>query len=336
MSWITSGDYAPDFQRRASVLRIAALWATILVLIPNAYGGDTKHIFEFGISFPKETMAEPFTGRVIIFLSKYASEPRYCDRYIDRAAFIGADFSRIPPGQCMWIADTNAVAYPVLPSEMERGQYFVQAVLDLGLSALRPGRSPGNLYSDPVAVRFGKEGECVRLVCKNRIEEEIKESDWSKLVRIQSPRLTAFHGKPVFVRGKVHLPEAWRKEPERRFPLVLLIPGAGFTLEDTDAQTGPSNRFPEEPAVVLWLEAYGPAGEGEFANSSNNGPWGEALVKELIPEVERRFRCFGHREARLIIGHSAGGGATLRLMLNYPDFFGYASASSPSPAPSVI
>jgi hypothetical protein len=231
----------------------------------------------------------------------------------------------------MWIADSNAVSYPVLPSEMEGGQYYVQAVLDLALSALAPGKSPGNLYSDPVSLRFGKTGECVRLVCQHRIEREIKESNWSKLVKLQSPRLSNFHGKPVFIQGKVHLPEAWQKEPERHFPLVLFIPGSGFSLDDTYWQTGPSKLFPEEPAVILWLEAFGPDGHGEFANSRNNGPWGEALVQEFIPEVERRFRCFGQREARMIRGHSAGGGATLRLMLNYPNFFGYGWASSPSP-----
>jgi Putative esterase len=297
----------------------------------NLHAGESKHVFEFGVTFPKETMAEAFTGRVIIFLSKIDREPRYSDRWIDRVALIAADFSRIPPGQCMWIADSNAVSCPVLPSEMERGQYFVQAVLDLGLSALPPGRSPGNLYSDPASIRFGNVGERVRLVCQHRIEQEIKESAWSKLVRIPSPRLSAFHGKPMFIQGKVHLPQAWQTEPERRFPLLLFIPGAGFTLENTSWQTEPSKASPEEPAVVLWLEAFGPDGQGEFANSRNNGPWGEALVQELIPEVERRFRCFGHREARVIRGHSGGGGATLRLMLTYPDFFGYGSASSPSP-----
>jgi len=231
----------------------------------------------------------------------------------------------------MLINDSNAVSYPVLPSDMERGQYFVQAVLDLGLSALTPAKSPGNLYSDPVSVRLGNAGENVKLVCQHRIEYEVKDSAWSKLVRIQSPRLTAFHGKPVFIQGKVHLPEMWQREPERRFPLVLFIPGSGFNLEDTSWQTGPSQLFPEEPAVALWLEAYGPDEHGAFANSRNTGPWGEALVMEFIPEVEQRFRCFGHREARLIRGHSAGGAATVGLMLDYPDFFGFGWASAPGP-----
>lgn len=307
------------------------LLGAVLFFICHANGGETKHVFEFGLTFPKETMAERFTGRVVIFLSKYSREPRFSDDWLSRVSVISAKFSGIAPGERMWIVDTNAVSYPVLPSEMERGSYFVQAVLDLGLSALPPGRSPGNLYSDPVPLAFGSAGEPVTLVCNRRVERVIKESAWSKLVRVESPRLTAFHGKPVFVQGKVHLPEAWEKEPNRQFPLVLFIPGSGFSLEDHNRQSGPSKLFPEEPAVVLWLEAYGPDGHGEFANSRNYGPWGEALVNEFIPEVERRFRCFGHREARIIRGHSAGGGTTLRLMLNYPDFFGYAWASSPSP-----
>jgi hypothetical protein len=219
-------------------------WSSIRDSVSNLYAGEIQHVFEFGITFPKEAMAEAFSGRVVIFLSKYARQPRFSDDWISRVALIGADFTRIAPGQCMWIADSNAVSYPVLPSEMERGQYFVQAVLDVGLSALPPGRSPGNLYSDPVSIQFGKTGECVRLECKHRIDRDIKESAWSKLVRIQSARLSTFHDKPVFIQGKVHLPEAWQKETERRFPLVLFIPGAGFSLDDTRWQNGAASHWP--------------------------------------------------------------------------------------------
>jgi len=148
MSCETSGHDTPGFQRCILLLCAVVGWSSIPVFLSNAEAGETKHVFEFGVTFPRETMAETFTGRVVIFLSKYDREPRYSDDWLSRVAAIAAEFSRIAPGQCMWIADSNAVSYPVLPSEMERGQSFVQAVLDLGLSALPPGRSPGNLYSD--------------------------------------------------------------------------------------------------------------------------------------------------------------------------------------------
>jgi len=322
-----------------SKLNKFAQWLFVVIFVGSlvaspslqTHAGEAQHTFEFGVSFPKGAKPDAFSGRVLIFLSKYNREPRFSDDWINRMALIGADFLHVQPGQCMFISHSNAVSYPVPPSEMECGQYFVQAVIDLGLSALPPGRSPGNLYSDSIAVRFGQGGDPVKLVCTHRIDLQIKESAWSKLVRMESPRLSKFHGKPVFIQGKVQLPEAWQKEPERRFPLVLFVPGSGFSLEDTSRQTGPVKLFPEEPSVLLWLEAFGADAHGEFANSRNNGPWGEALVQEFIPEIERRFRCFGHREARLIRGHSAGGGAALRLVLNYPSFFGYAWASAPSP-----
>jgi len=65
-----------------------------------------------------------------------------------------------------------------------------------------------------------------------------------------------------------------------------------------------------------------------YANSDNNGPWGDALVKELIPEVERKFRCNGFRALN---GHSSGGWTVLWLQTHYPETFNVCWSSSPDP-----
>jgi enterochelin esterase-like enzyme len=43
---------------------------------------------------------------------------------------------------------------------------------------------------------------------------------------------------------------------------------------------------------MIWvlLDESSPTGTHEFADSVNNGPWGEALTTELIPELERTYR----------------------------------------------
>ncbi len=132
---------------------------------------------------------------------------------------------------------------------------------------------------------------------------------WPRRARVGDTGLDCSNASPPTEASHLTSRLAWNSDLRE----LKFIPGSGFSLEDTSRQTCPSKLFPEEPAVVLWLEAFGPDGHGEFANSRNNGPWGEALVHELIPEVERRFRCFGQREARLVRGHSAGGGTVLSM-----------------------
>jgi enterochelin esterase-like enzyme len=57
-------------------------------------------------------------------------------------------------------------------------------------------------------------------------------------------------------------------------------------------------------------------------------PGGDALIKELIPEVEKTYRCDG---ARLLYGHSSGGWAVLWLQTHYPKVFDGCWSSSPDP-----
>ena len=57
-------------------------------------------------------------------------------------------------------------------------------------------------------------------------------------------------------------------------------------------------------------------------NSANNGPYGDAILTELIPEVESRFRIIAEPYARVLTGGSTGGWESLALQVYHPDFFG--------------
>ena len=66
-------------------------------------------------------------------------------------------------------------------------------------------------------------------------------------------------------------------------------------------------------------------------NSVNVGPYGDAIIQELIPEVERRFRTIPEPWARWLDGGSTGGWESLALQLFYPDFFGGVWSYCPDP-----
>ena len=66
-------------------------------------------------------------------------------------------------------------------------------------------------------------------------------------------------------------------------------------------------------------------------NSANNGPYGDAIMQELIPEVENRFRIIRKPYARVLTGGSTGGWESLSLQIHHPDFFGGTWTFYPDP-----
>jgi hypothetical protein len=64
-------------------------------------------------------------------------------------------------------------------------------------------------------------------------------------------------------------------------------------------------------------------------NSVNVGPFGDAIMQELVPEVEKRFRVIKEPYARVLSGGSTGGWESLALQIFHPDFFGGTWSSCP-------
>jgi len=85
------------------------------------------------------------------------------------------------------------------------------------------------------------------------------------------------------------------------------------------------------PLLLLQLDGAGPCGDPYQVNSANNGPYGDALVQELIPFVEANYRAVGQPRARFLSGSSTGGWVSLALQVFYPDFFNGAWSSCPDP-----
>jgi S-formylglutathione hydrolase FrmB len=86
--------------------------------------------------------------------------------------------------------------------------------------------------------------------------------------------------------------------------------------------------------LMIWvlLDESSATGTHEFADGVNNGPWGEALTAELIPDLERRWRMDARAGGRFLNGHSSGGWATLWLQTRYPAIFGGTWSTSPDPS----
>lgn len=151
---------------------------------------------------------------------------------------------------------------------------------------------------------------------------------------VASPMLSTFRGAPTEIRAQVLLPRSYRDSSERRYPVIFWVHGfggnyrfnAGSIERWNDATQAAGTEF-----LVVALDGSIDTGHHEFANSANNGPWGDALVREFVPALDKKFRTVSKPGERFLAGHSSGGWAVLWLQVNYPDAFGGEWSLAPDP-----
>lgn len=288
--------------------------------------GSTGFAQQFKVSYTATAFKGPFSGHVILYLSKTKKEPR---AELDEPCY-GIIVNNVKPGEQI-VFDDKAIFYPSPLTRLDRGTYYIQAVWDRDLGGRQIGTSPGNMYSNAVQVTFGDDTTQVTpLVCGQVAPQPVfVESTYDRELKVKSKLLSKFHHKTVTVDAAVIVPKEYYTEPRRKFPVLFNIAGFGgdyhhYSKENGD--TSASSPFDTTACIKVYMDGNCPLGHSTYANSDNNGPWGDALVKEFIPELEKNYRCNG---AFLGKGHSSGGWAVLWLQTHYPKVFAGINASAP-------
>jgi hypothetical protein len=219
--------------------------------------------------------------------------------------------------------------------------------------------SPGNLVSAIAKVHLDPAaGYDVSLSLTKVIPaiEPPPDTKWVKHVKIQSELLTRFWGHPVYLGAVVLLPKDYDTRPTVRYPVVYeqghfgLEPPMGFTEDTTpwpkqvqevmrgyNLETRPevyrawnAADFPRMIAVTFQHPT--PYFDDSYAvNSVNDGPYGDAIMTELIPYLESHFRIIAKSYARVLTGGSTGGWESIALQVYHPDFFGGTWTLYPDP-----
>ncbi|HJU64695.1 MAG TPA: hypothetical protein VJ596_03420 [Gemmatimonadaceae bacterium] len=225
-------------------------------------------------------------------------------------------------------------------------------------------RKPGNLYSAPRWVTIGSSNGDVRLTMDREIPpiDDPPTTRYIKHERLQSKLLSDFWGRPVYLGAHVLLPEGFDQHPNARYPLVIdhghfPYTFAGFREEPPDPNLAPDssarfklkgyNRIQQEAAHQLYKDWTGtgfprvllvqiqhptPYYDDSYAvNSANNGPYGDAIMRELIPYIERKYRGLGQGWARFTYGGSTGGWEAMAVQMFYPEEFNGAWIACPDP-----
>ncbi len=224
--------------------------------------------------------------------------------------------------------------------------------------------SPGNLYSTPTKMRIAPGGAAISLALTKVIPPITPPADtkYIRHIRIQSDVLTKFWGRPMFVSAVVLVPEGFDEHTEARFPLIIFHDH--FVSDFDDFRTTPPdsnlkpdysqrfhlagyNRIQQEEAykfyqkwtspkfprvLIIKIQHANPFYDDSYAvNSANVGPYGDAIEKELIPAIEKKFRGLGEGWARFVYGGSTGGWESLAVQVFYPDHYNGAFAACPDP-----
>lgn len=309
----------------------------------------------FEIVVPAALRPDPLTGRAYVMISRTNDrEPRF---QIGRTGvpFYGHDFEQLRPGTPV-VIDRNDLGHQVDSiDEIPAGDYYVQAMVNVYSEFRRADghvlwmhddqwegqnwrTSPGNLYSTVQKVHLDpKQGYRVRLSLSAVNPPVVIPPDdrWVKRFKIQSPTLTKFWGRPIYLGATVLLPRDYETSTIN-YPVnyqqghFSLAPPFRFEVGNDVYKQWTDDRFPR--VITVTLQHPTPYFDDSYVvNSPNAGPYDDAIMNELIPEVERRFRTIREPWARWLSGGSTGGWIALAMQIFHPDYFGGTWAFCPDP-----
>jgi hypothetical protein len=295
------------FRRFAAALSVAALLS-----LPAAGQGLR---FEVKLD-PKQVGKPPQSGRVLVAIAKGKARPRFTDAGPPGSPLLGADADKFTADTVVTLDESSLFFPQGRLNDLRAGEYTVQAVFSANHDFCIP-HAPGNPYCVPVTVTLDpKAGTVVKLTLDKAHQDATPtETKTHKYLKLPSKLLSDFHGRPMVYRVGVVLPTDFENEPEKRYGLVVHI--GGFGQRYTSAGfIRPDPRF-----VQILTDGAGPFGDPYQVNSANNGPYGDALTKEVLPHIEQMYRCLGRPKARFTAGVSTGGWVSLALQVFYPDSF---------------
>ena len=343
----------------------APVAAQTSMILPGPSGrAQTK----FEVRVPASVRNEPLTGRVYVIITRDSTrDPRTMVARVGTPLF-GHDVERLAPDAPAVVggmdlgtpifdmADLPAGDYWVQPfvnvySEFKRADGHVLWMHDDQWEGQNWSRSPGNIYGAAQKVHLDPKAKTVVKLVADRVIPPIvvaADNEYVQRFKLQSPSLTKFWGRPIYIGATVLLPRDY-KTATISYP-VNYIQGhfglaAPYGFEAAPGGRGGRGGAPPGPSfhdqwltdnfprlIAVTFQHPTPYFDDSYAvNSVNMGPYGDAIMNELIPEVEKRYRVIREPWARWLSGGSTGGWESLALQIFHPDYFGGTWSSCPDP-----
>jgi len=225
----------------------------------------------------------------------------------------------VPPGE--------VVVFAVL----DRSHDFLRTVLEEG--------GAGNLRgatAEPVRAEPGRTAR-IDLVLADEVRPRAGEERCAgprlRLERVHAPQVAGSSGNAIDRRLCVALPASYTAAPDRRYPVIYVLPG----LFSTDA-SGPFFEVGRAldalaptgaEAIVVGVDTSTRWGSTYFERSPAGGDFESFLARDVVARVDGRYRTVPEASRRALLGHSTGGFNAVSMGLRHPDVFQVVVASAP-------
>lgn len=311
-------------------------WVSIAILVYVSLAASLAPAadWKFRIRMTPAVRQEPFTGRVYLFFNaRNAAEPREGPDWFHPEPFVALDVESWNPAEPLSIspATPRLLSFPQPLADLDLKTARVQAVVRLNPYEREVGTGPGNGVSSQTAAAPAENAPGIDLLVDKIVPEEVfKSTDRCQELVVRSELLSQFHGREVQWKGAVQLPASYQSAPQRRYPVILVVPGFGGTHYTVAA--APPVQEQNERGVEFIRVTLNPScarGHHVFADSANNGPVGQSFVTEFLPRLDQDYRTVAAPTARFLTGHSSGGWSTLWLQTTYPETFGGTWSTAP-------
>ena len=302
---------------------------TIIALIfgLNLNAQDSGIVFKIDQSHWTEADSS-INGRIFLIFSKEKpTSTFYGIPYPDTkmSPVFATDIVDWEIGNSIYLKGEDLYGFPIKSiSDMPTGTWYVYAFFKGNNSGLLLTKAE-QIYSTAVSVNIDSTIEQlpVELTIDKKLEDPPSPVNRKhfKYETLSSKLLTEFWNRPMLTRFQVMLPRTYYSEPERKYPLLIIIGGFGERYSSKIMSDKELLDLNTPQMIVILLDSKAPFGDSYQINSANNGPYGDVLVEEIIPFIESKYRCVGDSTSRFLTGTSTGGWASLALQIFYPEFF---------------
>src|SRR5439155_361183 len=134
---------------------------------------------------------------------------------------------------------------------------------------------------------------------------------------LQSPSL----GKEL--KFAVQFPPSYDNDNKRRYPVLYFLHGMNGTEREFERRgvAAVISKMREEGKIGEFI-IVSPAGENSFyLNAKNGAQYEDAIIKDLIPYIEKTYRVIGTPTTRSIQGISMDGWGALLLAFKHHEMF---------------
>jgi hypothetical protein len=304
-----------------------------LLGLPSLGGASwSQDVGSFRVRLDEETFAEPFSGTLFVAFAENGEPRRSMHGWFGAPPVLRFEVEDAAPGATLTLSHADATRMaPADWSEVRTGEWLVQAVARASRTGRQAGLGEGDVFGAAASIAYRPGADGVVDLALDTVVEPRPFPTSERLLRFdfESPSLSKFHGFPYTLRAGVLLPEDYGEDDS--YPVLYVVTGFGGTHESILGWQGriPAGS-PLEDCILVVPDASNRYGHSVFCDSPSIGPWGEALVNELIPALERDLGGAGP-EHRYVTGVSSGGWSSLWLQVAYPEAFAGCWSHVPDP-----